>query len=220
MVSSSGTQSNTATEIVSSETIFWSWINLVSDDSYQKFVSPDVVFEKLDYVPIDLVSLANIESLESGESALIRSEARNSLIQLSKDFYATFGKKIRILSAYRSFDYQKWIEINSPQCVESWFCAKSWHSEHQTWLAIDIFETTNEEAFLGNPEYKTYFDWFSTHAHEYWFTNSYRKWFTVDGYHEEPWHWRFVGIDLAKKLFEDNITFTEYYKTYIDKVSK
>lgn len=33
----------------------------------------------------------------------------------------------------------------------------------------------------------------------------------ITGYDYEPWHYRFVGINLAKILYDQNITMEEYY---------
>ena len=37
----------------------------------------------------------------------------------------------------------------------------------------------------------------------------------ITGYIYEPWHYRYVGIDIAKFIHENNITFDEYYVKYI-----
>ncbi len=37
------------------------------------------------------------------------------------------------------------------------------------------------------------------------------------GYHFESWHYRYVGIDLAKKIYDSGLTFDEYYAYYIEK---
>jgi LAS superfamily LD-carboxypeptidase LdcB len=49
-------------------------------------------------------------------------------------------------------------------------------------------------------------------AYRYGFHNTYQKWVKVDWYEIEPWHWRYLWISLAKKLYDENITFAEYYK--------
>ena len=39
----------------------------------------------------------------------------------------------------------------------------------------------------------------------------------ITGYSYEPWHYRYVGIEVAKEIKNLNITFDEYYAYYIDK---
>ena len=50
------------------------------------------------------------------------------------------------------------------------------------------------------------------HAHEFGFTQSYQKGIDVDGYVVEPWHWRYVGVELAGYLWENKMTMSEYVK--------
>ena len=91
------------------------------------------------------------------------------------------------------------------------YSARAGHSEHQTGLAIDIGST--KTSF----EYTNEFKWLQEHAHEYGFIMRYPKGKTwITGYEYEPWHYRFVGVDAATKIFEEGITFEEYYAKYID----
>jgi LAS superfamily LD-carboxypeptidase LdcB len=53
-------------------------------------------------------------------------------------------------------------------------------------------------------------------AHKYGFHNSYQKWMEVDGKIIEPWHWRYVWVDLATYLHEHNQTFAEYFYEKIE----
>jgi D-alanyl-D-alanine carboxypeptidase len=39
----------------------------------------------------------------------------------------------------------------------------------------------------------------------------------ITGYKEEAWHFRYVGEEIAKYIFEKNISDEEYYVTFIDK---
>ena len=38
----------------------------------------------------------------------------------------------------------------------------------------------------------------------------------ITGYKYEPWHYRYVGVDAAKIIYEDDITLEEYYAYYIE----
>ena len=38
----------------------------------------------------------------------------------------------------------------------------------------------------------------------------------ITGYMYEPWHYRYVGLDIAKYIYENNITYDEYYAYYLD----
>ncbi|OIP53507.1 hypothetical protein AUK10_02320 [Candidatus Gracilibacteria bacterium CG2_30_37_12] len=188
-------------------------INSTSDASYTKFVSPSVTYIKVDYTPKDLLQISNTKSLGISGDIFLRTESLSALQKLGDDFYEHFQKKLIVVSGYRSYEYQQGIEKRAPECVRDGFCARAGHSEHQSGLALDMFETTTMEEFLSKSQYKLYFDWLTQNAYKYGFTNSYRKGVEIDGYHEEPWHWRYIGVDVATKLWREDMTFTEYYNT-------
>ena len=125
---------------------------------------------------------------------------------MANDFYKTFWTNIVIASAYRSYSYQK--NSISKSCKQSGRCAKEWESEHQLWLAVDLWEATNEQKFLS--KYQKYYDRLHDNAHLYWFHQSYQNWREFDGYYIEPWHRRYLGTWLAIKLHSRDITFTQY----------
>jgi D-alanyl-D-alanine carboxypeptidase len=55
-------------------------------------------------------------------------------------------------------------------------------------------------------------------AHKYGFILRYPKGKEyITGYNYEPWHYRYVGIDVATKIYELNITYEEYYAYFIEK---
>jgi LAS superfamily LD-carboxypeptidase LdcB len=83
------------------------FIDLISDDSYQKFLSSNVSFINKKYIPSDLVDIKsnNIINLKNGLK--IRKDANKSLNKMSKDYNLSTNKKIKIASSYRSYIYQK-----------------------------------------------------------------------------------------------------------------
>lgn len=85
-------------------------------------------------------------------------------------------------------------------------------SEHQTGLAVDLCcKATNYEnnfSILRTPEYA----WLLENAHKYGWILRYPEDKTdITGYNFEPWHFRYVGIELAAYLKELDITLEEYY---------
>lgn len=178
----------------------------LSDDDIQKFVWVGQPFKNVNYEPSDLVSLQWFSYISAQARHKLRAEAAENLERMANDFYAQFWTNIVIASAYRSYEYQK--NSISESCKRSWRCAREWESEHQLWLAVDLREATNEEKFLS--KYQKYYDWLHDNAHLYWFHQSYQNWREIDGYYIEPWHWRYLGVDLSTKLREENITFTQY----------
>ena len=176
------------------------------DDDIQKFVGVGQPFKNVNYEPSDLVFLQWFSHISAQARYKLRSEAAENLEKMANDFYAHFWTNIVIASAYRSYEYQK-ISI-SESCKQSGRCAREWESEHQLWLAVDLREATNEEKFLS--KYQKYYDWLHENAHLYGFHQSYQNWREIDGYYVEPWHWRYLWVDLATKLHKKSITFTQY----------
>jgi LAS superfamily LD-carboxypeptidase LdcB len=51
-------------------------------------------------------------------------------------------------------------------------------------------------------------------AHRFGWHNTFQKWIHIDGQIEEWWHWRYLGKRLATYLWENDLSFTEYYQAY------
>ena len=176
------------------------------DNNIQKFVGVNKPFNNVSYEPADLVPLQGRSHISAQARHTFRKEAADALEKMANAFYNEFWTNIVIASAYRSYGYQK--NSISESCKQSWRCAREWESEHQLWLAVDLWEATNEEKFMS--KYQKYYDWLHDNAHLYWFHQSYQNWREFDGYYIEPRHWRYLGTWLATKLREKNITFTQY----------
>lgn len=176
------------------------------DDNIQKFVGVWQPFDNVNYEPSDLVPLQGRSHISAQARHTFRKEAADNLEKMANAFYEKFWTNIVIASAYRSYGYQK--NSISENCKQSWRCAREWESEHQLWLAVDLWEATNEQKFLS--KYQKYYDRLHDNAHLYWFHQSYQNWREFDWYYIEPWHWRYLWTWLATKLHEKDITFTQY----------
>ena len=121
---------------------------------------------------------------------------------LNTEDISTIVKEVNV-GLYR--DYYKDVAL-----IDS-VSARPGHSEHQTGLTVDInllskqFDKTNEYYWMINNSYK------------YGFILRYpmdkEK---LTGYDYEPWHYRYVGRDVALAIHSEDITFDEYYAYYID----
>jgi len=182
--------------------------DIYTDNSINKFLNSNISFKDKSYIPNNLVNIWWEYIVDSKWNQKLRLEANEALNKLGEVFYSKFNKKLLVVSAYRSYSNQKWIK---DRWCSDIFCAKAWYSEHQTWLAVDLFETSTKQEFLAKKNYSTYFEWLSKNAHLYWFHNTYKKWLKIDTYLEEPWHWRYLWVDLASYLYKNNLSFAEYY---------
>ena len=124
----------------------------------------------------------------------------------------SLGLNIYASSGYRSYGDQNYIYNNyvswDGQANADTYSARAGHSEHQTGLAIDV--NTVDDSFDGTNES----DWLKENCYRYGFIIRYPKGKdAITGYKYEPWHIRYVGKDLASKLYNngDWITMEEYY---------
>lgn len=184
-------------------------LDLETDSSITKFLHPKVSFNNKKYIPKNLEKLWSKYVYDSKWwRQIIRKVANENLQNLAKDFYKEFNKRLVVVSAYRSYDYQKWIKDR--WCPDN-LCSKPWFSEHQSGLAIDLFEVSSEASWNNNKKLKKYYKWLDENAYKYGFHNTYQKWLEIDWYEIEPWHWRYLWKELASYLKEKNITFAEFY---------
>ena len=119
------------------------------------------------------------------------------------------GFSMPLLSGYRSFDYQD--KLYRKYAAEDGVAAantySAWpgHSEHQTGLAFDVGSISNNYGSTRAGK------WLAAHAHEYGFIIRYPKGKEhITGYQYEPWHVRYLGVDLATKVYESGLCLEEY----------
>ena len=126
------------------------------------------------------------------------------------------GITLKSISAYRSYStqnslYKSYVKKDGTKAADT-YSARPGHSEHQTGLAIDINTSSSKAKFETKKEY----EWLVNNAYKYGFILRYPNNKThITGYKYEPWHWRYVGIDVATKIFEEDITFEEYNIKYL-----
>lgn len=175
-----------------------------------------------DYRPDDLVPLADYLSVTvtKGYPTQVRQIIIEPLLALIADMEAA-GLRPQIISGFRDYYAQalardKWLE-QYPDWASN-LSAPPGHSEHQLGTTID-FGSPELPAVTGieNIEFHTYFymtsegQWLAEHARDYGFTMSYpANQFEVTTFYYEPWHFRYVGLELANYLYQENITLSEY----------
>lgn len=157
-----------------------------------------------------------IDSSYPNEEELIIIDSKyhlnNSETKMKKIAYDAFLKmyeeapvdsKFKITSAYRSYSTQESIynyKATESENIDN-LVAKQGHSEHQTGYSIDI-DKSNE--------------WLKDNAHKYGFILRYpenKEYIT--GYKYNETHYRYCGIECATYIYENNITYEEYYEYYI-----
>lgn len=161
----------------------------------------------------NLVNMNREYTVNDGKQYLLRDDAYLNFVRMS-DAAKIEGIPIKAISAYRTEDYQRMLYTNkvrtAGQIHADNYSARPGFSEHQTGLAVDINSTSTSF------EYTSAFAWLQNHAHEYGFIMRYprgKEWIT--GYSYEPWHYRYVGADIAYAVHAEGITYDEYYDKYI-----
>lgn len=154
-------------------------------------------------------------------------EGENKLIDYAYDKFLELwqaandqGFYLMVTSSYRDYESQK--EIYDYR-VSTWgerkadeTAARPGHSEHQTGLVIDMTSKTEPlaDSFTDSKAY----EWLKENAYKYGFIERYPEGKTyLTGYNPESWHWRYVGLEAAKTMHDEDITFDEYYAFYVEK---
>ena len=119
-------------------------------------------------------------------------------------------------SGYRSYQTQKALYNNNVaskgQAHADKYSAKPGKSEHQTGLSIDITcAAVNFQLTSGFGETKEGL-WVKENAHKFGFIIRYpigKE--SIVGYAYEPWHLRYLGVELSTKIFDSGLTMEEYF---------
>ena len=148
--------------------------------------------------------------------------------KLNKDAYEAFknlandakkeGYTIVILSSYRTFESQEslWTSRKKSQGIQKAdsYAARAGSSEHETGYAIDVADYYDKnDSFKDTGAYQ----WMINNSYKYGYILRYPEGKeNVTGYAYESWHYRYVGVELATKVYNEGITFDEYYEFYLN----
>lgn len=175
--------------------------------------SPQVVVNKqralnpMDYLPRGKVQIGYVWVAKPAADAYAQLKAAVSAKKLGT---------LCINSGYRSFESQKIIHATKVRQLGKTagekLAARPGHSEHQTGLAIDV-STTALGCRIGPFGASKASKWIAANAWQYGFLVRYPSdaKSKITGYVWEPWHLRFVGVDLATDMQAKKITTLEEY---------
>ena len=187
---------------------------------------PEVKPDKNGYIPnqtlpseptyINGILLANKRyPLPSTFAPGVNEEAQNALNTMLAAAKKQ-GFDLVAFSGYRSFEYQttlynNYVNRDGVDAADR-YSARPGYSEHQTGLAFDIGEKGKEDLWLTDEFGETPAgQWLVAHASEYGFILRYpQNKEHITGYMYESWHFRYVGIEIAKEIKQREITLEEY----------
>ena len=119
-------------------------------------------------------------------------------------------------SGFRSYEYQttlyeRYVKRDGKEAADR-YSARPGHSEHQTGLAWDIGEKTQQDLWLTDEFGETDAGkWLMENAHKYGFILRFPKGKeNVTGYMYESWHYRYVGVKHAEAIHKQDVTLEEY----------
>jgi D-alanyl-D-alanine carboxypeptidase len=175
-----------------------------------------IFFLNENYVPSDLTNIPTEYTFNKDKIYKIHSEVWPHLEDLMKDAKAD-GLSLEVISAFRSFSDQAMLKgaytVNYGAGTANSFSADQGYSEHQLGTTVDFTNPTVADTFSGFSKSKEY-TWLQANAYKYGFILSYPA---VNSYYQfEPWHWRFVGISLAKDLHVSGKNFYDLTQREID----
>jgi len=174
-----------------------------------------VYFLNENYLPETFTKITPKYTHDTNEDYLIYSKIWPFLEQMMKAAKDD-NIDIKIISAYRSFGEQSILKSSYTFIYGSGanqFSADQGYSEHQLGTTLDFTTSEIGNNYLGFEETPAY-QWLLNNAYKYGFILSYPE--GNEYYQFEPWHWRFVGRDLADKLHREGKNFYDLSQREID----
>ncbi len=173
------------------------------------------------YVPTDLVSVGRAGIGGSGKVRRLVIDDLEAMTAAAR----RAGKAIAVRSAYRSYQEQKatfayWVRV-SGRAAALRSSARPGHSEHQLGTTIDFRSASSTKAPWDYTDWATTGPgtWMKNNAWTYGFVMSYPKGkSSITCYTYEPWHYRYVGRDLAKRIHDSGLTIREYLWRHYESV--
>lgn len=157
----------------------------------------------LNYVPSDLVT---------SNGATLSAQVIDAFNQMYAAAMAA-GQPFSVTSSFRSYDsqiatYNKWVSISGYDGADE-YSARPGYSEHQTGLVLDVAAGGCKLDCFGSTSQYT---WFQQHAAEYGFIQRYYAGYEdITGYTSEEWHYRYVGVAVAKDMQAKGVKTLEQY---------
>lgn len=170
------------------------------------------------YEPDDLVEVAYAYN---GNDQLLRKDAAEAMEAMIAAFKADYPDlPIYTKSGYRTYALQNTYYTNQISVYGNAYEAATVSaipgtSEHELGLAMDL---TIDGSLTAGFEETTQGQWFLAHCNDYGYIHRYPKGSElVTGIIYEPWHFRYVGKDIAADMAAKNMsTLEEYYGLYLD----
>jgi D-alanyl-D-alanine carboxypeptidase len=173
------------------------------------------------YAPTDLVPVGRADIAGSGKVRRLVIDDLEAMAAAAR----RAGKAIAIRSAYRSYADQEatfayWVRVSGLEAARK-SSARAGHSEHQLGTTIDVRSASSTRAPWDYDDWARTGPggWMKANAWRYGFVMSYPKGkASITCYTYEPWHYRYVGPTLAKRIHDSGLTLREYLWRHYESV--
>lgn len=179
--------------------------------------------------PIDksvMVRLPNGYGDQQADKGLVHADCYEDLIAMMDDCYSATGKEVYVISGFRTYNYQKnnferqvnsylsagYSRSEAERLAAEWVAVPG-TSEHHLGYAVDIIDTqiwdlVEEQETLEGQQ------WLMENCWKYGFILRYPK-NTKDetGINYEPWHYRYLGKEIAKEVKDSGLTLEKYIES-------
>lgn len=154
------------------------------------------------YIPRNLVLLDPIYT--GGRARCLTAQSYSAFIALDEALFKDTGTHLVVTSAWRSTTTQMYFAR-----LRGEFAAAPGRSEHQLGIAVDLnVRDSKPEDYFGD---SATYQWMKMHASEYGFVQSFDDaGQETSGVPNEPWHWRFVGPTIAKRVTTEGLNINEF----------
>jgi serine-type D-ala-D-ala carboxypeptidase len=164
------------------------------------------------YVPVDLT----VVNVNSNGTQYLRQEAAS---ELAKMFAAAHkdGIDLYLVSGYRSYAqqlalYNTYVNTDGKALADS-YDAIPGACEHQLGLAVDLSDDNRDHDIDNSFESTAAYQWLLKHSYEYGYILRFpRGKESITGIAYNPWSFRYIGVEEAKKVYDSGLTLEEYYK--------
>ncbi len=179
--------------------------------SYQVVVNKTRPLRPVTYHPSDLVRVPKYNPY----SRIVRRDVSAAIVLLGNDMKVAGQGTLIVQSGYRSYGSQTTIHKAKVRALGKVhgekLAARPGYSEHQTGLAVDFAARGVSTLQVSFAKTKAGI-WLAANAYRYGFVLRYPSGKTsITGYSFEPWHFRYVGVQVATAMHDQAITTLEEF---------
>ena len=210
-VETTPTPSPTMTPTPTPEPTVESTVDTTTVSSIQKITNKNHPIDS-GYVPANLT----IVNVNSNGTQYLRSEAASELVKMFAAAHKD-GIDLYLVSGYRSYSqqldlYNTYVSTDGKALADS-YDAIPGACEHQLGLAVDLSDGNRDHDIDDSFESTAAYQWLLKHSYEYGYIFRFpRGKETITGIAYNPWSFRYIGVEEAKKVYDSGLTLEEFYK--------